>query len=107
MTKETSQMIKEKYNDFLDEYNTRINESLKCLKENIEHLLKIYNFDKYVVYKDNGHIGKIIVTTKDNNINVEFYPLTKKGTVSKISERYVQIGSKYGGLDDYEPYEEK
>ena len=74
MTKETSQMIKEKYNDFLDVYNAQINESLKYLKENIELLLKTYNFDKYVVYKDNS-------LDKDGNVRVfaSIYKITDKG----------------------------
>ncbi len=83
--------LREEISKANEEYNTK-------LKERLEEI----NLAGMVKRKDNGHIGELRIS--DGWRDIDFYPLTKKGEISKKAESFY-----YGGNveDMFEPYNEK
>lgn len=95
--------IEEIYNKYW-EMRKKVNEELEKIREEernaLEKSLEELNLAGMVRRKGNGHIGKLSVSYSYGGNRIEFYPLTKKGEISKRNEYFY-----YQNVEtEFEPY---
>lgn len=95
----TIREIREEYGEVFDRINHELSKARGEKRLKLRNRLEEVNLSGMVRRKDNGHIGELHVVNEWYDI--QFFPLTKKGEVSKRAEFFY-----YGGdLEDmFEPY---
>lgn len=97
----TIREIKKEYAEKSNRIKAELSKVEEEKKTKLRERLEEVNLIGMVKRKANGHIGKLHIG--DGWPNIKFYPLTKKGEISKREESF-----SYGGdiEDMFEPYNE-
>jgi hypothetical protein len=96
----TIREIRDEYSEIFDRIYHELSKAKEEKKLKLRNRLEEMNLAGMVRRKDNGHIGELHVV--NDWYDIQFFPLTKKGEISKRAEHFY-----YGGKDIedmFEPY---